>query len=160
MSFANALKAVVREDPDVIMVGEMRDPETMMAAMKLAETGHLVISTLHTASAPQTILRLVNAFEPEQHNQVQSRLADSLIGVLSQRLIPRIDRKGRVAIFELMLVNPAIRNVIRIGEFSQLENAMLAGRNEGMISMRDYAYDLEEKGIIREEDFVNFFRED
>lgn len=158
LSFGNALRAVLREDPDVVMIGEMRDPETIMAAMNLSETGHLVISTLHTSGAPQTIHRLVNAFPPEHHNQIQSRLADTLIGVLSQRLVPRIDQNGRIAIYELMIVNAAVRNTIRTGEFAQLYNAMIAGRQEGMVSMQDYAYKLADEGKIKESDFINFFR--
>lgn len=160
LSFSNALRSVLREDPDVVMIGEMRDPETIMAAMNLSETGHLVISTLHTSGAPQTIHRLVSAFPPEHHNQIQSRLADTLIGVLSQRLVPRIDKSGRIGIFELMIVNSALRNIIRQGDFSQIYNSMLAGRAAGMINMQDYAYALSQQGIIDEKDFIQFFREE
>jgi len=159
LNFSNALRAVLREDPDVVMIGEMRDPETIMAAMNLSETGHLVISTLHTSGAPQTIHRLINAFPPEQHNQIQSRLSDTLIGVISQRLIPRIDTEDRIGIFELMLVNSAIKNVIRTGDFAQIYNTMLSGRSEGMVTMQDFAYNLVQQNIVKEKDFIQFFTE-
>lgn len=160
LSFSNALRAALREDPDIVMIGEMRDAETIMAAMNLAETGHLVISTLHTSGAPQTVSRLVNAFPPEQQHAIQGRLADSLIGVLSQRLVRRADKVGRIGIFELMIVNAAIRNIIRTGEMSQLSNAILAGRNIGMIQMIRHAEALEEEGKIRREDYIGFFQEE
>ena len=159
-SFPAALRASLREDPDVVMIGEMRDAETIQAAMKLSETGHLVISTLHTSSAPQTIARLVSSFPSTDHEQVRSRLADSLLGVLSQRLIPRADRDGRVAIYELMIVNSAIRNIIRTGDMTQIHNAMLSGREIGMILMEDYARELEAQEIVRDKDFIQFFREE
>lgn len=160
LSFSNALRAALREDPDIVMIGEMRDAETIMAAMNLAETGHLVISTLHTSSAAQTISRLVNAFPPEQHSQVSSRLADSLVGVVSQRLVPRCDKPGRIAIFELMIINAALRNIIRSGETSQILNAIQAGRKEGMIKMETYAEELRQQGIILEKDYLHFFRKE
>lgn len=160
LSFSNALRAALREDPDVVMIGEMRDPETIMAAMNLSETGHLVVSTLHTSGAPQTISRLLNAFPPEQKNTIQTRLADTLIGVLSQRLVPRSDQEGRIAIFELMVVNSAIRNIIRTGDMAQIHNAIQAGRSSGMVKMEKYAEIMEEKGIIKKEDYIHFFREE
>jgi twitching motility protein PilT len=159
-SFPSALRASLREDPDVVMIGEMRDVETIQAAIKLSETGHLVISTLHTSSAPQTIARLVSYFPSQDHDQIRSRLADSLLGVLSQRLIPRADREGRVALYELLIVNSAIRNIIRTGEMTQIHNAMLSGREIGMILMHEYAAELEEQGIVHEKDFIQFFREE
>jgi twitching motility protein PilT len=158
LSYSNSLRAALREDPDIVMVGEMRDAETIMAAMNLAETGHLVISTLHTSSASQTISRLVNAFPPSQHEQIQSRMADTLIGVLSQRLVPRADTKGRIAIFELLVVNAAIRNIIRSGDTGQILNAIQAGRDEGMIKMETYAQELEGRGYINRADYEHFFR--
>ena len=160
LSFKNSLRAALREDPDIVMIGEMRDAETIMAAMNLAETGHLVISTLHTSGAPQTISRIINAFPPDEQYNVQNRLADSLIGVLSQRLVRRADRKGRLAIFELMIVDGAIRNIIRTNDLGQLPNAIMAGKRSGMVLMEHYARALEEKGIIREEDYIHFFREE
>ena len=159
-SFSNALRASLREDPDVVMIGEMRDAETIQAAMNLSETGHFVVSTLHTSSAPQTIARIISYFPSDEQEQVQSRLADTLIGVLSQRLIPRADREGRVAIFELMIVNSAIRNIIRTGDMTQIHNAMLAGREGGMVRMEDYANELADQGIVHSDNFESFFREE
>ncbi len=160
LSFSNSLRAALREDPDVVMIGEMRDAETIMAAINLAETGHLVMSTLHTASAAQTVNRLINAFPPEQQSQVQNRLADSLIGVVSQRLVPRCDKPGRTAIFEMMIVNAAIRNIIRSGDTGQIMNAIQGGKAEGMIKMETYAEELKNKGIILEQDYIHFFRKE
>ena len=160
LSFSNSLRAALREDPDIVMIGEMRDAETIMAAMNLAETGHLVISTLHTSSAAQTIGRLVNAFAPEQQVQIQNRLADALIGVVSQRLVPRCDKPGRIAIFELMIVNAAIRNIVRTGDTGQILNALQAGRGEGMIKMETYAEEVRQRGMIKEKDYKHFFRKE
>ncbi len=160
LSFANALRGALRQDPDVVMIGEMRDPETIMAAMNLSETGHLVISTLHTSSATQTISRLASAFPPEQQMQIYSRLSDTLIGVVSQRLVPRSDRPGRIGIYELMIVNSAIRNLIRRGEVAQMPNAMQAGASLGMVRMEKFAEELAETGVIREEDYIHYFREE
>ena len=159
-SFPSALRASLREDPDVVMIGEMRDVETIQAAIKLSETGHLVISTLHTSSASQTIARLVSYFPSQDHEQVRSRLADSLLGVLSQRLVPRADREGRVALYELLIVNSAIRNIIRTGKMTQIHNAMLSGREIGMILMHEYAAELEEQGVVHNKDYIQFFREE
>lgn len=160
LSFSNALKGAMRQDPDVVMIGEMRDPETIMAAMNLAETGHLVFSTLHTSGAPQTISRIVNAFSPDEQSQVQSRLADSLIGVLSQRLVPKASGKGRCGIYEIMIINAAIRNIIRTGDLAQMDNAIQAGRKEGMVKMQVYADNLRDQGEILEKDYINFFKEE
>jgi twitching motility protein PilT len=160
LSFSNALKGAMRQDPDVVMIGEMRDPETIMAAMNLAETGHLVFSTLHTSGAPQTVSRIVNAFSPDEQSQVQSRLADSLIGVLSQRLVPRATGKGRCGIYEIMIINSAIRNIIRTGDLAQMDNAIQSGKKEGMIKMKAYADNLRDKSIILEKDYINFFKEE
>ena len=158
LTFENSLRSAMREDPDVVMIGEMRDSETIMAAINLAETGHLVISTLHTSGAPQTISRIINAFPGDQQRNVQNRLADALAGVLSQRLVPMADRRGRIAIFELMIINGAIRNIIRTGDLGQLPNAIVSGRSMGMVTMQHYAQVLAEEGYVREEDFVHFFR--
>ncbi len=121
-SFVSAIRAAMREDPDIVMVGEMRDKETVEAAMNLAETGHLVFSTLHTSGSVQTINRLIQFFEPDIQNQVRIRLADSLLGVLSQRLIPRANGGGRVGIHELMYITPAIKNLIKSGDLIQINN--------------------------------------
>lgn len=157
-SFVSAIRAAMREDPDVVMIGEMRDTDTVEAALNLAETGHLVLSTLHTAGSVQTISRISQFFSPEQQKQIFTRLADSLLGVLSQRLVPRRDGSNkRIAIFELMIVNSGIKNLIRSGDLSQIDNAIQMGRSEGMIPMYVHAQELEKKGIIRQEDYKGFF---
>lgn len=130
--FASALRSSLREDPDVIMVGEMRDPETITTALIAAETGHLVLSTLHTVGAAKSIDRIIDAIPPDQQNQVRSQLANVLEGIVSQQLIPRIDRKGLVVASEVMFVNPAIRNLIREGKHYQINNIMQSGQVYGM----------------------------
>ena len=157
-SFANALKAALREDPDIIMIWEMRDQETINAAMHLAETGHLVISTLHTSSAAQTISRLVSTYPSDEQDQVQSRLADALIWVLSQRLVKTVDWKWRIWLFEVLIVNTAVRNIIRTWDMWQMWNAMLSWRNEWMVRMQDYAENLESEWKITRESYQWFFK--
>jgi twitching motility protein PilT len=157
-SFVAAIRAAMREDPDVVMVWEMRDTDTVEAALNLAETGHLVFSTLHTSGSVQTISRIIQFFDPEQQRQIYTRLADSLIGVISQRLVPRRDGSGkRIALFELMLVNSGIKNLIRSGDLAQVNNAIQMGRSEWMIPMYVYAQELEKKGIIHRDDYMGFF---
>lgn len=157
-SFVAAIRAAMREDPDIVMVGEMRDKETVEAALNLAETGHLVFSTLHTSGSVQTISRVMQFFHPDIQHQIQTRLADSLLGVLSQRLLRRRDeQKGRVGIFELMLINSGIKNLIRTGDVGQINNAIQMGRNEGMLPMFVSAQNLEQQGIIHREDYEGFF---
>jgi twitching motility protein PilT len=124
LSFAHAIRSAMREDADIIMIGEIRDTETMEIALSLAETGHLVFSTLHTSGSVQTLSRMIQFFPSELEVQVQNRLADSLIGVLSQRLVTRKDGKGRIAIRELMYVTSGIRNLIVQGDFTQIPNAI------------------------------------
>ena len=158
LSFPNALKAALREDPDIIMIWEMRDMETIEAAMHFAETWHLVISTLHTSSAAQTISRLISTFPSDQQDQVQSRLADSLIWVLSQRLVRKADKKWRVWIYEVMIVNGWVRNIIRTWDVWQMWNAMLSGRSEWMVLMKDYADTLEKEWVIEESEYAWFFK--
>lgn len=160
LSFSNALRATLREDPDIVMIGEMRDPETIMAAINLSETGHLVISTLHTSGVPQTISRLINAFPQSQHNMIQNRLADTIIGILGQRLIPRSDRKGRVAIYELMVTTPGVRNLIRTGGTDQIKNVIQSGRAHGMVKMDQYAEVLKDQGIINERDYIHYLQDE
>ncbi|MGE4443997.1 MAG: type IV pilus twitching motility protein PilT [Candidatus Altimarinota bacterium] len=158
-TFATALRAAMREDPDIVMVGEMRDKETVEAAVELAETGHLVISTLHTAGSVQTITRLVNFFHPELQHSFRYKLGDILFGVLSQRLIPKVGG-GRAGIYEVMMMTPGIRNLIRSGDLVQINNAIEMGQSEGMIAMRTYADNLRDKGVIKEEDYINYFMDD
>jgi len=159
-SFHSALRAAMREDPDIVMVGEMRDKETVEAAMELAETGHLVISTLHTAGSVQTITRLVNFFHPELQHSVRYKLGDILFGVLSQRLIPKADGTGRVWIYEIMMMTPGIKNLIRAWDLVQINNAIEMGQSEGMVGMKTYADRLKDQGVIKEEDYINYFQDD
>ena len=151
MSMANALRSVLRQDPDVVVIGEMRDPETIGAALTICETGHLVFGTLHTSGAPQTISRLVGAFPPIQQDQVRVRVAESLVGVVSQRLVPKIGG-GRVAVFETFFNTPAFANMIRTGDSNQLNNAIQTGGKLGMISMQKSAMSLIDRGVVARED--------
>lgn len=158
--FSSALRAAMREDPDIVMVGEMRDKETVEAAMELAETGHLVISTLHTSGSVQTITRIVNFFPPELQHSVRYKLADTLFWVLSQRLIPTPDKKARKGIYELMFMTSGIKNLIRAWDFAQIPNSIEMWMSEWMVSMKIYADMLEEKGEINKEDYINYFQDD
>lgn len=134
-SFSDALRAAMREDPDVILVGEMRDEETIQIALTAAETGHLVFSTLHTVGAAKTIDRIVDTFESGKQNQIRSQLATVLQGVISQVLIPKMDNKGRVLACEIMFNTPAIRNLIREGKPHQIANVMQTSMNLDMITL-------------------------
>jgi twitching motility protein PilT len=133
--FSNALKHVLRQDPDVILVGEMRDLETISMGITAAETGHLVFATLHTQDAPQTIDRIIDVFPPHQQQQVRVQLASTLQGVVTQQLVPTTDGKGRVAACEVLVVTPAIRNLIREGKVHQIYSSMQAGGRFGMQTM-------------------------
>lgn len=135
-SFASGLKSMMREDPNVVVIGELRDTESMRAAIQLAETGHLVLTTLHTRSAPSSIDRLIGAFPPDDQQQVRLMLADNLIGVLAQALFPRREG-GRVAAFELLLNNDAVKNNIREQKIYQVDNILQTASKQGMISMED-----------------------
>ena len=134
LSFARALRATFRQDPDVIMVGEMRDPETIATAITAAETGHLVFATLHTNSASQTIHRIVDSFPPEQQNQIRAQLSGSLLGVISQRLIPRI-KGGLIPACEIMMSTPAVANLIRENKIHELPLVIETSAEMGMISL-------------------------
>jgi twitching motility protein PilT len=134
-SFASALRASLREDPDVILVGEMRDRETIQLALTAAETGHLVFGTLHTSGAPNTINRIIDVFPAEQQDQVRAQLSQSLRMVVTQRLFKTADGAGRVAAFEVMVCNSAIRNLIREGKIFQIASIMQTARGEGMMTM-------------------------
>jgi twitching motility protein PilT len=131
-SFATAAQQALRQDPDVILVGEMRDPETMAACITAAETGHLVMSTLHTNNAPQSVDRIVDSFPPHQGNQIRMQLSLSLLAILSQRLLPRLDGAGRVPVVEVLVANNAVRNLIREGKTHQMLTAMQTGAEQGM----------------------------
>lgn len=151
-SFASALRATLREDPDVILVGEMRDPETIGIALTAAETGHLVFSTLHTVGAAKTIDRIIDSFPPAQQNQVKGQLATVLEGVISQQLIPRRDGSGVVPAIEVMVVTPAIRNLIREGKPYQINSMIQTGSSSGMQSLENTLAQLVSDGIISQDD--------
>jgi twitching motility protein PilT len=154
-SFTSALRGALREDPDVILVGEMRDLETMSLAIEAASTGHLVFATLHTSSAMKTVDRMVEVFPAEQQAQVRSGLADSIRAVIAQVLFKRIDRKGRCPALEILIATPAVRNLIREGKTHQLPSSMQTGKKYGMILLDDAIMDLYNKGWISAEDCYN-----
>jgi len=150
-SFSAALRAALREDPDVILIGEMRDLETISLAVKAAETGHLVFGTLHTSSAAQTLDRIIDVFPPSQQTQIRIQLSNSLKAVLSQTLVPKIGG-GRAMAMETMIVTPAIQNLIRESKTSQIYSAIQTGRKEGMQTLEAALADLYNAGSIRLED--------
>jgi len=147
-SFANALRAAMREDPDIIFVGEIRDRETAESALSLAETGHLVFSTLHTNSAANTVNRFISFFPPEIQESVCDRLASSLIGVQSQFLVKSKDGKSRVGVYEVMLNTTSVRNNIKKREIEQIDNIIETSSLIGMINLKKYAQRLIDKEII------------
>jgi twitching motility protein PilT len=147
-SFAAALKHVLRQDPDVILIGELRDLETISVALTAAETGHLVFATLHTQDAPQTIDRIIDVFPPHQQGQVRTQLAASLQGVVCQTLVKRADGKGRAVATEILVTTPAIANLIREGKTYQIVSMMQAGRAQGMHTLDQHLADLVKAGII------------
>jgi len=153
-SFFSALRSALREDPDVILVGEMRDLETISMALTAAETGHLVFSTLHTISAAETIERIIDVFPPHQQNQVRMQLAGSLLGVIAQTLIANLDEKGRVPALEIMIANPAIRNLIREGKTHQIPSTIQISKKDGMQSLDQSLKDLLMEGKISQEDAI------
>lgn len=155
-SYANALRAALREDPDVILVGEMRDFETISVAITAAETGHLVLSTLHTIGAASTVDRIIDVFPPYQQQQIRVQLANVLEAVVSQQLIPTEDGKGRVAAFEVMHSNHAVRNLIREGKSHQLMSVMQTNRKMGMIAMDEAIVQLFYTGRISREMAIQF----
>ncbi len=150
-SFAAALRHALRQDPDVIVVGEMRDLETIATTLTAAETGHLVLATLHTPDAPQTISRIVDVFPAAQQTQVRMQLADSLQGVVSQLLLPHASGKGRVAATEILVGTPAVRNLIREHDIHQLPTVMQTGNQYGMRTMDASLAELVGKGLITRE---------
>jgi twitching motility protein PilT len=155
-SFANALRSALREDPDVILVGEMRDLETIQLALTAAETGHLVFGTLHTSGAPSTVTRVIDVFPAGQQNQVRSMLADSVQAIVTQALFKRKDGKGRIASFEILLANPAVRNLIREGKIFQILSIMQTSKGMGMQTMEASVQQLLDRNIVNRED-VEFY---
>jgi len=153
-SFAVALRSALREDPDVILVGEMRDLETTSLAITAAETGHLVMATLHTNSASKTIERAIDIFPAESRDQVRTMLSESILGIVAQALIPRKDGKGRVAALEILVANTAIRNLIREGKTFQIPSMIQTGQQYGMQSLDSHLKELVNKGIITKEEAI------
>ena len=153
-SFGRALRAALREDPDVIMVGEMRDLETIGLAITAAETGHLVLGTLHTGSAARTIDRVLDAFPVDQRGQIRQMISESLRGIVSQTLIPRIDQDGRALAMEILINTPAIAGSIRDGKTFMIPGVMQTGKNVGMVLMDDVLRDLEAEGKITQEEAI------
>ena len=156
LSFAQALKHVLRQDPDVILVGEIRDLETAAAVLTIAETGHLILSTGHAPSTSQAIERIIDLFPPHERFLAQTRLASLLLGVLCQVLVPRADNSGRVAAVEIMLANPPVRNLIREGKIYQLPNVIRTHREIGMISLDEALVDLYLRRKIGGEILIDF----
>lgn len=155
-NYANALRAALREDPDVILVGEMRDLETISVAITAAETGHLVLSTLHTIGAASTVDRIIDVFPPHQQQQIRIQLSNVLLAVISQQLLPRADGTGRVAAFEVMYANHAVRNLIRESKVHQLTSVMQMNQKNGMTTMDEAIAQLYYDGKIERETAIQF----
>lgn len=154
-SFSKALRSALREDPDVLMVGEMRDLDTMASALTAAETGHLVLSTLHTTDAAQTIDRIIDVFPPHQQQQVRVQLASVLEAVISQQLIPKASGKGRVVACEVLIATPAVRSIIRDGKVHQLKAIMQTSAQYGMQTMDQALFNLFKNGDISAEEAIS-----
>lgn len=154
-SFSDSLKSVLRQDPDVVSVGELRDVDSMNAALTIAETGHLVLGTLHTNNASGTINRLVNAFPPEKQNIIRTSLSLNLLGIISQQLIPNKDKKRSLAV-EVLINTPSIKSLIRENNIHQIDNYILSGLKDGMIRMDDSLLKLYNEGLISKEDALNY----
>jgi twitching motility protein PilT len=157
-SFGAALRAALREDPDIILVGEMRDLETISLAITAAETGHLVFGTLHTNSAIKTIDRVIDVFPEGQQTQIRVMLSESLRGVVAQALLPRPDHQGRVPVVEVLVNLPAVANLIREGKTHQIASVMQTGRAHGMMTFEGAIHDLIQKNLISKEDGASFLR--
>jgi len=158
LTFPNALKYVLRQSPDVIMIGEMRDLETIQAALRAAETGHLVFATLHTNDAVQTVDRIVDVFPAEQQQQIRFQLSMTLLAVLSQRLLPREDGKGRVLAYELMKNNTAVSHLIREGKTHQVYSIIETATRDGMVTLDKSIKDLYMEGLIAHDDAIAHLR--
>lgn len=154
-SFSNALRACLREDPDVLLVGEMRDTETIALAITAAETGHLVFATLHTNNAAESVDRIIDVFPPGQQEQIRVQLSNNLVAIISQQLLPRANGKGRVPANEIMIASSAIRNLIREGKTHQIPSMIQTSANIGMLSMDQCLRDLYMKGIVTLEEVMS-----
>lgn len=150
--FAQGLRAALRQDPDVILVGEMRDLETISTAMTAAETGHLVMATLHASTAIQTVERIIDVFPPHQQEQIRVQLANTLLGIVSQQLVPRADGTGRVLACEVLMANSAVRNLVRENKAYQLNSVMQTGASLGMMTMEKSLKSFVERGLISQEE--------
>lgn len=159
LSFSEALRHVLRQDPDVILVGEMRDLETASAAITVAETGHLVLTTGHAPSSSQAVERIINMFPPHERNLAQTRLASLLLGILCQALVPKEDGSGRVAAIEVMMANSAVRNLIREGKTYQLPNTIRMHSQQGMETMDQALVRLFQDGLITRDSVLDFCNE-
>ena len=155
LSFQAALRGALREDPDIILVGEMRDLETIQLALEAAETGHLVFGTLHTISASKTVDRIIEVFPAEMQGQIRSSLAESLRAIIAQNLFKRVDRPGRVAALEILIATPAVRNLIRENKIFQINSVIETGKKFGMQSIDDAIMQLLQQKIISPEDAYN-----
>jgi twitching motility protein PilT len=151
MTFHNALRAVLREDPDVVLIGEMRDKQTIEATLTVAETGHLAFATLHTNSAPETVDRIIDVFPPEQQDQIRVQLSGCVQGIVCQQLIPRATGSGRVGAFEIMVATPGIRNLIREGKTHQMASLIQSGAAHGMVTLDAALMELVSSGMITRE---------
>ncbi len=159
-SFTRGLRSALRQDPNVILLGEMRDLETIRICLQAAETGHLVFATLHTNDASCTIDRIIDVFPPEQQQQVKVQLGSTLQGVVAQRLFPRRDRPGRIAALEILIVTPAVRNLIREGKTHQILSAIQTGGKLGMRTMEASVKELFDRGLVSQEDYQAFQQEE
>ncbi len=155
-SFIDAMRVVVRESPDIILIGEMRDVETMQACMQAAETGHLVFSTVHTPSAYATMDRIVNMFPPQDKKHILQRLANSIRGIVAQKLVPRADGKGRIAAVEIMINTPTVEKMIEDGHISDIYKAIAEGGHWGMRTMNQCLFGYVQKGLITPEEALNY----
>ncbi|GBC93978.1 Twitching mobility protein [bacterium HR15] len=155
-SFIDAMRVVVRESPDIILIGEMRDVETMQACMQAAETGHLVFSTVHTPSAYETMDRIVNMFPPQDKKHILQRLANSLRGIVAQKLVPRASGTGRIAAVEIMINTPTVEKMIEDGHISDIYKAIAEGSHWGMRTMNQCLFGYVQKGLITPEDALNY----
>ena len=159
LSFSAALTHALRQAPDIIMVGEMRDTATMAAALTASETGHLVFATIHTNNAPQTIDRIIDSFSAEHQNQVRQQLASALLGIVSQRLLPRLDGKGRIAAFEVMIATPPVCALIRDNKTFQLQSIIETSQKDGMLTLEYYMNALVQRGLIAQDELGKYLTE-
>ncbi|MCS7066717.1 MAG: ATPase, T2SS/T4P/T4SS family, partial [Fimbriimonadales bacterium] len=155
-SFIDAMRVVVRESPDIILIGEMRDVETMQACMQAAETGHLVFSTVHTPSAYETMDRIVNMFPPQDKRHILQRLANTVRGIIAQKLVPRAEGRGRIAAVEIMINTPTIEKAIEDGHISDIYKLISEGSHWGMRTMNQCLLSYVQKGLITPDEALNY----